>query len=103
MLALATAFSLGISPVSWLLLAELFPLEHRGFGSAVASSFSYLCAFISVKTFVDLEGWFGLHGAFWLYSAVSICGLWFVLCFVPETKGLSLAELENLTGTSWTT
>jgi len=83
--------------VSWLLLAELFPLEHRGLGSAIASSFSYLCAFVSVKTFVDLESWFGLHGAFWFYSAISIAGLWFVLCFVPETKGMSLTELESKT------
>lgn len=49
------AFSLGISPISWLLVGELFPLEYRGFGSSIATSFSYFCAFLGVKTFVDFQ------------------------------------------------
>lgn len=93
-LVFTVAFSLGISPISWLLIAELFPLEYRGFGSAIASSFSYLCAFIGVKTFVDFQQLFGLDGAFWFYSAISITGLWFVICFVPETKGRDLEEMD---------
>lgn len=93
-LVFTVAFSLGISPISWLLIAELFPLEYRGLGSAIASSFSYLCAFIGVKTFVDFQQLFGLHGAFWFYSAISITGLWFVICFIPETKGRDLEEMN---------
>lgn len=94
-LVFTVAFSLGISPISWLLIAELFPLEYRGFGSAIASSFSYFCAFIGVKTFVDFQQLFGLHGAFWFYSAISIIGLWFVICFIPETKGCNLEEMNQ--------
>lgn len=45
----------GISPISWLLIGELFPLEYRGIGSSIATSFSYFCAFLGVKTFVDFE------------------------------------------------
>lgn len=45
----------GISPISSLLVAELFPLEYRGIGSSIATSFSYFCAFLSVKTFVDFK------------------------------------------------
>ena len=36
----------------------------------------------------------GLHGAFWLYSAVSVVGLVFAVVFVPETKGRTLDEME---------
>lgn len=54
-LVFTVAFSLGISPISWLLVGELFPLEYRGIGSSIATSFSYFCAFIGVKTFVDLQ------------------------------------------------
>lgn len=89
------AFSLGISPISWLLVGELFPLRYRGLGSALATSFSYGCAFIGVKTFVDFHEALGLHGAFWLYSAIAIVGLCFVVCFVPETKGRDLQELDH--------
>lgn len=54
-LVFTIAFSMGISPISWLLIGELFPLEYRGLGSALATSFSYACAFIGVKTFVDFQ------------------------------------------------
>lgn len=93
-LVFTVAFSLGISPISWLLVSELFSLEHRGLGTALATSFSYLCAFVGVKTFVDFQELLGLHGAFWLYAAISVCGLCFVVCVVPETKGRDLTEID---------
>lgn len=36
----------------------------------------------------------GLHGAFWFYAFVALCGLLFVVCFVPETKGKQLDEMN---------
>ncbi|KAF4513810.1 UNVERIFIED_CONTAM: hypothetical protein B566_EDAN015873 [Ephemera danica] len=94
-LLFTVAFSLGIAPIPWLLLAELFPLEDRGSGSAIATGFSYACAFIGVKTFVDFQQWLGLYGAFWLYAVISVFGLFFVLIYVPETKGCDLDEMEQ--------
>lgn len=93
-LVFTIAFSLGMSPISWLLIGELFPLEFRGTGSALATAFSYLCAFIGVKTFVDFHQTLGLHGAFWLYAVISVGGLCFVVCCVPETKGRDLDEMD---------
>ncbi|RZF35045.1 hypothetical protein LSTR_LSTR009637 [Laodelphax striatellus] len=94
-LVFTIAFSMGISPISWLLVGELFPLEYRGLGGALATSFNYACAFVGVKTFVDFQEMFGLHGAFWLYAAISVCGLCFIVCFVPETKGKDLEEMDH--------
>nr|CAH7730484.1 unnamed protein product [Callosobruchus chinensis] len=94
-LLFTVAFSLGISPISWLLVSELFSLEHRGFGTALATAFSYLCAFIGVKTFIDFKELLGLYGAFWLYAFISVCGLCFVVCCVPETKGQDLTEIDT--------
>ncbi|KAG4072294.1 hypothetical protein HA402_004226 [Bradysia odoriphaga] len=93
-LVFTIAFSLGISPISSLLVGELFPLEYRGIGSSIATSFSYFCAFLSVKTFVDFQESMGLHGAFWLYACISCVGLFFVVMFVPETKGKDLDEMD---------
>ncbi|CAH1113962.1 unnamed protein product [Psylliodes chrysocephalus] len=94
-LVFTVAFSLGISPISLLLVSELFSLEHRGFGTALATGFSYFCAFVGVKTFVDFQEWLGLYGAFWLYAFISICGLCFIVCCVPETKGRDLTEIDT--------
>ncbi|XP_076067618.1 facilitated trehalose transporter Tret1-like [Oratosquilla oratoria] len=88
------AFSLGISPISWLYIGELFPLKHRGLG-AIANSVSYACSFASVKTFVDFQILLGLYGAFWLYAGISLVGLVFTVALVPETKGRGLQEMQQ--------
>ncbi|XP_049547725.1 uncharacterized protein LOC125959039 [Anopheles darlingi] len=93
-LVFTVAFALGISPISWLLVGELFPLEYRAIGSSIATSFSYFCAFLSVKTFVDFQSFLGLHGTFWLYACISCVGLFFVVMVVPETKGRDLEEMD---------
>ncbi|MCL4151508.1 UNVERIFIED_CONTAM: hypothetical protein GTU68_015225 [Idotea baltica] len=92
-LVIEIAYALGVSPISWLYIGELFPLKHRGFG-ALAASVSYVCSFASVKTFVDLQTWLGLDGAFWFYATISALALAFTLMFVPETKGKSLQEMQ---------
>lgn len=95
-LVFTVAFSLGISPISLLIVSELFTLEYRGIGTALATAFSYLCAFVGVKTFIDFQELLGLHGAFWLYAAISVSGLCFVVCCVPETKGRDLTEIDSV-------
>ncbi|XP_033299495.1 facilitated trehalose transporter Tret1-2 homolog isoform X1 [Bombus bifarius] len=93
-LVFTTALALGISPISWLLIGELFPLQYRGLGSSISMSFNYFCAFVGIKLFMDFQQTFGLHGAFWFYAAVAVCGLCFVVCCVPETKGKQLDEMN---------
>ena len=117
-LVFTTALALGISPISWLLIGELFPLEYRGLGSSISTSFSYFCAFLGIKLFMDFQQVrnqhrfstinhlpyllnfaplfqiLGLHGAFWFYAAMAVCGLCFVVCCVPETKGKQLDEMN---------
>jgi hypothetical protein len=84
-----------------LLLSTNF-ICYRGFGGAVSTSFSYACAFAAVKTYVDIRARVGLYGAFWIYSGISIAGLFFVCCLVPETRGVELEEMEHHNNTSLT-
>ncbi|XP_023940246.1 facilitated trehalose transporter Tret1 [Bicyclus anynana] len=93
-LTFTIAFSLGISPISSLLIGELFPLEYRSTGSALATSFSHLCGFVNVKTAADFQDHIGLYGLFWLYAGISVLCLLFVVLFVPETKGREIDEMD---------
>ncbi|XP_050669359.1 facilitated trehalose transporter Tret1-like [Leptidea sinapis] len=93
-LTFTIAFSLGISPISSLLIGELFPLEYRSTGSALATSFSHLCGFVNVKTAADFQDHIGLYGLFWLYAGISVLCLLFVILFVPETKGREIDEMD---------
>jgi len=92
-LVFSCSFSVGIQPVSWLLVGELFPLQYRATGTSITTAFSYGCAALSVKTFVDLQQLLGLHGTFWTYSAISAAGMIFYLLWLPETRGKTLQEM----------
>ena len=76
-LTFVAAYSVGLNPISWLLVGEIFPLEFRETGTSLATGFSYVCAFVGVKTFVDLREAVGLHGTFWTYAVISFLGLLF--------------------------
>ena len=89
------AFSAGVQPVSWLLLGEIFPLEFRALGTAITTAFSYLCAFLGVKTFVDLKELFGLDGTFWTYAVITLLGVVFYWVAVPEMKEEPLEEMRG--------
>ncbi|CAH2098065.1 unnamed protein product [Euphydryas editha] len=93
-LTFTIAFSLGIGPISTLLIGELFPLEYRSTGSALATSFSHLCGFVNVKTAADFQHYIGLHGLFWMYAGLAVLCLLFVVLFVPETKGREIDEMD---------
>lgn len=93
-LIFVASFSLGPNPISWLLVGEMFPLEYRGLGSSLTTAFSYVCAFVGVKTFIDLQESVGLHGTFWTYAIIAALGFVFTLAFVPETKGTNLDEMK---------
>ena len=97
-LVFVCAFSLGLNPISWLLVGEIFPLEYRNIGPSLATSFSYICAFVGVKTFVDMRNLLGLYGTFWAYAIVSIIGLIYCVIFVPETRGKTLDEMQPKSG-----
>ncbi|XP_026491949.1 facilitated trehalose transporter Tret1-like [Vanessa tameamea] len=93
-LTFTIAFSLGIGPISSLLIGELFPLEYRSTGSALATSFSHLCGFVNVKTAADFQYYIGLYGLFWMYAGLAVLCLLFVVLFVPETKGREIDEMD---------
>ena len=51
--------------------------------------------FLVVKTFPKLRQFLGLGGAYWFYASVGIFNVFFGFCFLPETKGKHLEEIQN--------
>ncbi|EDV36754.1 uncharacterized protein Dana_GF13115, isoform A [Drosophila ananassae] len=93
-------FSMGFGPIPWLMMGEILPAKVRGPAASVVTSFNWACTFIVTKTFQDMIDSLGTHGAFWLFAAVCVVGVFFVIFFVPETRGKTLEEIEQkLTGT----
>lgn len=72
--SLAFFTNLGIYPVTFTLLSEIFPFRTRGIATGWAVAVSYLFSFTSVKTFLNLEQFLSIPGTFCLYGCVSIVG-----------------------------
>ncbi|GAA5957462.1 hypothetical protein JCM8115_001328 [Rhodotorula mucilaginosa] len=90
------AYSPGEGPVPFTYSAEAFPLYVRDVGMSYATAVTWLFNFIVALTFPRLLTAFKPQGAFGWYAAWNAIGTVLVLLFVPETKGLSLEELDQV-------
>lgn len=85
----------GLLMIPWTMTAELFPTEIRGLGHSIAFSIANIIMFFAVqsyRTLLDVLG--GAHAVQWFFAFVSIIGFFFGLCFLPETHGKKLSEIE---------
>ncbi|XP_027704559.1 solute carrier family 2, facilitated glucose transporter member 10 [Vombatus ursinus] len=95
MMAFVSAFSFGFGPITWLVLSEIYPAEIRGRAFAFCNSFNWAANLLISLSFLDLIGAIGLSWTFLLYGLMAVLGLGFIYLFVPETKGQSLAEIDQ--------
>ena len=89
------SFAIGLGPVFWLLISEIFPLRIRGQAASVATMVNWLSNFLVSLTFLSLLNRLGSVSTFLLYAVLSLAGLWFCFRFVPETKGVPLERIER--------
>lgn len=87
-------FAIGLGPVFWLLIAEIFPLALRGRAMSLATVANWGFNLIVSATFLNLVGAVGSAGAFVAYGVMSLVAFAFVALMVPETKGRSLEQIE---------
>lgn len=87
------AFSLG--PIGMTLIAEVFPLQVRGFAMSICIVSNFLFNFAITYTFPILLNKIGASSTFMIFVIISIICLFFVYFFVPETKGVALEKIEE--------
>ncbi|KDQ57679.1 hypothetical protein JAAARDRAFT_178048 [Jaapia argillacea MUCL 33604] len=88
------AYSPGEGPVPFTYSAEAFPLYIRELGMSFAVGTTWFFNFVLAVTWPRLLGAFKPQGAFGWYAGWNIIGFFAVLLFMPETKSLSLEELD---------
>jgi MFS transporter, SP family, xylose:H+ symportor len=95
-------FALSVGPVTWVVLSEIFPTRLRGRALGLATFCLWTANFIVSQTFpmMNENRWLvdRFHHAFpfWVYGALCFVEVLFVWRFVPETKGRSLEEIEQM-------
>jgi hypothetical protein len=84
-----------IGPLVWLMLAEIFPLEMRGFAIGLSVFLLWTTNFFVGLFFPTLVAGIGISYTFFLFAAVGVISIIFVKTMVPETRGRSLEQLEE--------
>ncbi len=88
------SFAVGLGPVFWLVLSEIYPLRIRGRAMSVETVANWGANSIVALSFLTLTQVLGKSVTFWLYGLVSIGAWLFAFFLVPETRGKSLEEIE---------
>ena len=93
--AAISVYAMTLGPVTWTLLAEIFPHRVRGIAMATCTFALWVGCCTLTFSFPSMNAALGSSGTFWIYSGICICAFVFLLRNCPETKGKSLEELEK--------
>jgi len=103
LLIYSASFMFSWGPITWVLIAEIFPNTIRGGAVAIAVAFQWIFNFIVSSTFVPMfnmhlsEGDdFGHWFTYGLYGIICLLAALFVWKMVPETKGKTLEDMTKL-------
>jgi MFS transporter, SP family, galactose:H+ symporter len=88
-------FAMSAGPLVWTICSEIQPLKGRDFGIACSTLTNWVVNMIVGATFLTLLSDFGRAQTFWLYAGLNVLFLWFTYGLVPETKGVTLEEIEG--------
>ena len=94
-LAAIACYALTLAPVTWVLIAEIFPNRVRAQGVSVAVTSLWAASFLLTYTFPALNHRLGTAGTFLIYGVICLLGFLLVAAFVPETKGRTLEQIES--------
>jgi major inositol transporter-like SP family MFS transporter len=90
------AFQQGaISPVTWLMLSEIFPLKIRGLGMGASAFVLWMVNFMVGFGFPLLLAAIGLPNTFFVFAVLGVGAIMFASEYVPETRDKSLEDLEH--------
>lgn len=89
-------FSPGMGTVPWIVNSEIYPFRYRGICGGIAATANWISNLIVAQSFLTLTQVIGTSWTFFIFGALSVVALFFVLIYVPETKGLPIEEVEKM-------
>jgi len=88
-------YCVSLGSLFWLIIAEIYPLNIRGVAMSFVAAIQWGANFIVAATFLSIIHLLGMASTFWLYGVMCIIALAFCYFLVPETKGISLEQIED--------
>ena len=87
-------YQVGFGPITWCVLSEIFPTDIRGSAMAFSVEVNFLSKFLCQLFFPIIQDLLGWTRTFGLFVCILVVSLFFIGTMVPETKGMSLEEIE---------
>jgi sugar porter (SP) family MFS transporter len=89
------SFAVGLGPVFWLMISEIFPLKVRSAAMSASTVANWAANFVVSTFFLTLTGAITIQGTFWLYAGFGVAAIVFFAFRLPETKNRSLEEISE--------
>jgi SP family sugar porter-like MFS transporter len=93
--AAISVYAMTLGPVTWTLLAEIFPNRIRGVAMATCTFALWVGCCTLTFSFPSMNAALGSSGTFWIYASICACAFLYLWRNCPETKGKTLEELER--------
>lgn len=95
LMSYVAAYSFSFGPVTWLLLAELFPPAVKGRAAAVSTSLNWAANLLISATFLQTVQVLTLGGVFCFYAILTVLSALFIFLAVPETNRKTLHRISK--------
>ncbi|HVT00273.1 MAG TPA: sugar porter family MFS transporter [Solirubrobacterales bacterium] len=89
------SFAVGLGPVFWLMISEIFPLRVRSAAMSASTIANWASNFLVATFVLTLTGAITIQGTFWLYAGFGVAAIVFFVARLPETKNRSLEEISG--------
>ncbi|XP_052779061.1 proton myo-inositol cotransporter-like [Mya arenaria] len=89
-------FAPGMGPMPWTINSEIYPLWARSTCNSLSTATNWLSNLLVSMSFLTLTETITKYGTYWLFVGIVSLGLLFMLLTLPETRGVSLEEVETL-------
>jgi sugar porter (SP) family MFS transporter len=89
------SFAIGLGPVFWLMISEIFPLRVRSAAMSASTVANWGSNFLVSTFFLTLTGAITTQGTFWLYAGFGVAAILFFAWRLPETKNRTLEEISE--------
>ena len=88
-------FALGMGPLFWVMIGEIFPPHASAVGASAATAVNWSANFLVSLVFLSIVQAIGQGQTFWLFGVICVIGVLFVAKYVPETKDRDFPEIDE--------